>query len=171
MTTDTSSKLDVAKMHELMAHRDPHDQGGHAGHAQAWSKVAPKADSKDIEYTCPMHPQVRQMGPGNCPICGMPLEPVLAMDQTGDSPELRDMTRRFWVGLALTIPVFALEMGAHLMDIHHLIGQQTSNWIQLLFGTPVVLWAGWPFFVRAWASVMNRSLNMFSLIALGTGVA
>jgi Cu+-exporting ATPase len=101
----------------------------------------------------------------------MALEPVVATAPSGDSPELRDMTRRLRVGLALTIPVFALEMGAHLMDIHHLIGQQNSNWIQLLFGTPVALWAGWPFFVRAWASVKNRSLNMFSLIALGTGVA
>ena len=81
------------------------------------------------------------------------------------------MTRRFWVGLALTVPVFVLEMGGHLIDIHHLIGQRTSNWVQLLFGTPVVLSAGWPFFVRAWESVKNRSLNMFSLIALGTGVA
>jgi len=171
MTSDTSSKLDAAKMHEHMAHRGPHDHGAHAGHAQSSPTNAPKADSRDIEYTCPMHPQVRQMGPGNCPICGMTLEPVVAKTQSGDSPELRDMTRRFWVGLALTVPVFALEMGVHLMDIHHLIGQQNSNWIQLLFGTPVVLWAGWPFFVRAWASVKNRSLNMFSLIALGTGVA
>ncbi|TAL66636.1 MAG: copper-translocating P-type ATPase, partial [Burkholderiaceae bacterium] len=99
------------------------------------------------------------------------LEPVVATAGQGESPELRDMTRRFWVGLALTAPVFALEMGGHLVDIHHLIAQQTSNWVQLLLATPVVLWAGWPFFVRAWASVKNRSLNMFSLIALGTGVA
>jgi cation transport ATPase len=130
-----------------------------------------KAAGKDVEYTRPMHPQVRQTGPGNCPICGMRLEPVLATAETGDSPELRDMTRRFWIGLALTVPVFGLEMGGHLFDIHHLIGQQTSNWIQLLFGTPVVLWAGWLFFVRAVASVRNRSLNMFTLIALGTGAA
>lgn len=142
MTSDTSSKLDVANRHEHMAHHGSHDHGADAGHAQASSKHAPSADSKDIEYTCPMHPQVRQMGPGNCPICGMTLEPVVATTPSGDSPELRDMTRRFWVGLALAIPVFALEMGAHLMDVHHLIGQQTLNWIQLLFGTPVVLWAG-----------------------------
>jgi Cu+-exporting ATPase len=133
--------------------------------------MTPKADAKDVEYTCPMHPQVRQIGPGNCPICGMALEPVLATAQAGDSPELRDMMRRFWGGLVLTLPVLVLEMGAHLVDIHHLIGQQTSNWVQLLFGTPVVLWAGWPFFVRAWISVKNRSLNMFTLIALGTGAA
>ncbi len=133
-------------------------------------KPAP-AGTTDVEYTCPMHPEVRQMGPGHCPICGMALEPVVATAGQGESPELRDMTRRFWVGLALTAPVFALEMGGHLVDIHHLIAQQTSNWVQLLLATPVVLWAGWPFFVRAWASVKNRSLNMFSLIALGTGVA
>jgi Cu+-exporting ATPase len=118
-----------------------------------------------------MHPQVRQMGPGHCPICGMALEPVMATADTGESPELRDMTRRFWIGLALTLPVFVLEMGSHLADVHHLIGPQRSNWTQLLLGTPVVLWAGWPFFVRAVASVRNRSLNMFTLIALGTGAA
>ena len=128
-------------------------------------------DRSGVEYTCPMHPQVRQMGPGHCPICGMALEPVLATAEQGESPELRDMTRRFWMGTALTVPVFALEMGGHLFDIHQLIAQQTSNWIQLLLGTPVVLWAGWPFFTRAVASVKNRSLNMFSLIALGTGAA
>jgi Cu+-exporting ATPase len=111
------------------------------------------------------------MGPGSCPICGMALEPVLATAEQGESPELRDMTRRFWMGAALTVPVFALEMGGHLTNLNHLLGQQVSNWIQLLLGTPVVLWAGWPFFVRAAASVRNRSLNMFSLIALGTGAA
>jgi Cu+-exporting ATPase len=118
-----------------------------------------------------MHPQVRQIGPGNCPICGMTLEPVLATEAIGGSPELHDMTRRFWVATALTIPVFVLEMGGHLFDLHRLVMPQTSNWIQLLLGTPVVLWAGWPFFVRAAASVTHRSLNMFSLIALGTGAA
>jgi Cu+-exporting ATPase len=89
----------------------------------------------------------------------------------GDSAELRDMTRRFWIGLALTVPVAALEMGGHLTGLNHFIALQTSNWLQLLLGTPVVLWAGWPFFVRGWASVKNRSLNMFTLIALGTGAA
>ncbi|MDR7294708.1 Cu+-exporting ATPase [Pelomonas aquatica] len=118
-----------------------------------------------------MHPQVRQLGPGSCPICGMALEPVVATAEQGASPELRDMTRRLWIGTALTLPVFALEMGGHLFNIHHLIAQQTSNWVQLLLGTPVVLWAGWPFFTRAVASVRHRSLNMFTLIALGTGAA
>ncbi len=118
-----------------------------------------------------MHPQVRQMGPGSCPICGMALEPVMVTTEGGDSAELRDMTRRFWIGLALTVPVAALEMGGHLTGLNHFIALQTSNWLQLLLGTPVVLWAGWPFFVRGWASVKNRSLNMFTLIALGTGAA
>lgn len=140
-------------------------------HAQAAANPVARGTGDQAEYTCPMHPQVRQMGPGNCPICGMALEPVLATAETGGSPELRDMTKRFWIGTALTVPVFALEMAGHLVDIHHLVAQQTSNWVQLLLGTPVVLWAGWPFFVRAVASVKNRSLNMFSLIALGTGAA
>jgi Cu+-exporting ATPase len=147
-----------------------HGHGQHA-HASAAPKAAPKGDQSQVEYTCPMHPQVRQMGPGNCPLCGMALEPVVATAEQGESPELRDMSRRFWVGTALTVPVFALEMGGHLFNIHHLVAQQTSNWVQLLLGTPVVLWAGWPFFTRAVASVRNRSLNMFSLIALGTGAA
>ncbi len=147
-------------------------QGAHHAPAVAAPlKPAAKGDQSQVEYTCPMHPQVRQMGPGNCPICGMTLEPVLATAEQDDSPELRDMTKRFWIGTALTLPVLALEMGGHLFNIHHLIAQQASNWVQLLLGTPVVLWAGWPFFTRAVASVRNRSLNMFSLIALGTGAA
>jgi Cu+-exporting ATPase len=148
--------------------------GTAAGHTHTTAAVAPVAvvnGERDVEYTCPMHPQIRQMGPGNCPICGMALEPMIATGGTGESPELRDMTRRFWIGLALTVPVFFLEMGGHLFDIGHLVGAQTSNWIQLLFASPVVLWAGWPFFARGWASLKNRSLNMFTLIALGTGAA
>lgn len=122
-------------------------------------------------YTCPMHPQIRQIGPGACPICGMALEPVVMTAQTPPNPELTDFTRRFWIGLARTIPVFALEMGGHLLRIDHLVGPQVSNWIQLLLASPVVLWAGWPFFARGWRSVVNRSLNMFTLVAMGTGVA
>jgi Cu+-exporting ATPase len=149
-------------------HHHPH--GPHHAKVASAAAIAPP-DEQAVEYTCPMHPEVRQMGPGNCPICGMALEPVLATAEQGESPELRDMTRRLWVGLLLTLPVFALEMGGHLTNLNHLLGQQTSNWVQLVLGTPVVLWAGWPFFVRAVASVKNRSLNMFSLIALGTGAA
>lgn len=131
----------------------------------------PDGSHSQAEYTCPMHPQVRQIGPGNCPICGMALEPVLVTAEQGESPELRDMTRRFWVGTALTAPVFALEMGSHFFNLHQLITPQSSNWVQLLLGTPVVLWAGWPFFTRALASLRTRNLNMFTLIALGTGAA
>ena len=153
--------------HSAHAH---HDHSHHAP-VPAPAKASAEGDRSPVEYTCPMHPQVRQMGPGNCPICGMALEPLVATTDQGESPELRDMTRRFWIGLALTVPVFALEMGGHLFDIGHLIGAQTSNAIQMLFGTPVVLWAGWPFFVRGWQSLVHRSLNMFTLIALGTGAA
>ena len=122
-------------------------------------------------YTCPMHPEVRQVGPGSCPICGMALEPMLVSLESGPNEELIDMTRRFWIGLALTVPVFVLEMGGHLFGLTHLIGQRTSNWLQLILATPVVLWAGWPFFQRGWQSLVNRSLNMFTLIAMGTGAA
>lgn len=122
-------------------------------------------------YTCPMHPEVRREGPGDCPICGMALEPETVSADTGPSDELKDMTRRFWIGLVLTLPVFALEMGGHVFGLMHFISQQTSNWIQLLLATPVVVWAGWPFFVRGWRSLVHRSLNMFTLIAIGTGTA
>src|SRR6266487_4075186 len=126
---------------------------------------------EDTIYTCPMHPQIRQVGPGFCPICGMALEPELVSAEAAPNPELADMTRRFWVGLVLTFPVLALEMGGHLTDLHMLLGQKWSNWLQFVFATPVVLWAGWPFFVRGWQSLVTRNLNMFTLIAMGTGVA
>ncbi len=122
-------------------------------------------------YTCPMHPEIRQTEPGPCPICGMALEPEVAPADAVPNPELADMTRRFWIGLALTTPVFALEMGGHLTGLHQWLGQQQSNWSQLFLATPVVLWAGWPFFERAWTSLKTRNLNMFTLIAMGTGVA
>ena len=129
------------------------------------------AVAPDAIYTCPMHPEIRQVGPGSCPICGMALEPVDVTAEQGPNPELVDMTRRFWIALVLTIPVFALEMGQHLMGLGHLVGQTTSNWIQLVLATPVVLWAGAPFFARGWQSIQTRQLNMFTLIALGTGAA
>src|SRR3954469_20867036 len=122
-------------------------------------------------YTCPMHPEVRQVGPGACPICGMALEPMLVGADTGPSEELVDMTRRFWIGLVLPLPVFVLEMGGHLFGVTERLGQQNANWVQLALATPVVLWAGWPFFVRGWRSVVSRTLTMFTLIAMGTGVA
>ncbi|WP_256807558.1 heavy metal translocating P-type ATPase [Bradyrhizobium sp. Bra64] len=122
-------------------------------------------------YTCPMHPQIRQVGPGSCPICGMALEPEVASLETGPNPELADMTRRLWIGGTLALPAVVLEMGGHLAGPHNWIDQTLSNWIQLVFATPVVLWAGWPFFVRGWQSLLTRNLNMFTLIAMGTGVA
>ena len=121
-------------------------------------------------YTCPMHPEVRQVGPGSCPICGMALEPEqVSLDQAPD-PELIDMTRRFWIALVLTLPVFVIEMGSHL-GFGHLVSPDWSNWISLILATPVVLWAGAPFFERGWRSLLTRNLNMFTLIAMGTGVA
>lgn len=122
-------------------------------------------------YTCPMHPQIRQIGPGACPICGMALEPDIVSLESGPNPELADMSRRFWIGLALSIPVLILEMGGHFAGLHTLIAPRVSNWLQLILTTPVVLWAGWPFFERGWASLRSRNLNMFTLIAMGTGVA
>ena len=132
---------------------------------------APEAVPEGTIYTCPMHPQIRQVGPGSCPICGMALEPELVSTETGPNPELADMSRRFWVSLALALPVVALEMGGHLTNLHMLLGQKASNWLQFLLATPVVLWGGWPFFVRGWQSLVTRNLNMFTLIAMGTGVA
>ncbi|HEY8189059.1 MAG TPA: heavy metal-binding domain-containing protein, partial [Micavibrio sp.] len=98
-----------------------------------------------------MHPQIRQKGPGSCPICGMALEPEIVTGEEGPNHELIDMQRRFWVGLLLALPVVFLEMGAHVFNLH-IVDPQLSNWLQGALGTPVVLWAGWPFFHRAWAS-------------------
>jgi P-type Cu+ transporter len=122
-------------------------------------------------YICPMHPEIRQAGPGSCPICGMALEPDVVSLDAAPNPELTDMTRRFWIGAILSVPPVVLEMGGHLAGHHGLIDPALSNWIQLVFATPVVLWAGWPFFVRGWQSLITRNLNMFTLIAIGTGVA
>ena len=134
--------------------------------------AAPKPPTADgAIYTCPMHPQIRQVGPGSCPICGMALEPETVTADSGPNPELRDMSLRFWVALALAAPVFALEMGGHLLGHRLMVGPRVSNWIQFALATPVVLWAGWPFFVRGVASLRARSLNMFTLIAMGVGVS
>jgi Cu+-exporting ATPase len=132
---------------------------------------APPAAAEGVIYTCPMHPEVRKLGPGICPICGMALEPEVATAEPQANPELVDMTRRFWIGLVLALPVMALEMGGHFTGLHELLGQQVSNWLQFALATPVVLWGGWPFFVRGWQSLRTGNLNMFTLIAMGTGVA
>ncbi len=120
-------------------------------------------------YTCPMHPEVRQEKPGNCPLCGMALEPESIRMEEGTNPEYKDMRYRFWVSLILTLPVFILAMGEHIFI--QAMTARLSIWIQMILATPVVLWGGWPFFQRGWQSLKTRHLNMFTLIAIGTGVA
>jgi len=122
-------------------------------------------------YTCPMHPEIRQEGPGTCPICGMALEPEVMTADTAPNPELADMSRRFWIGLVLSIPVMAIEWGGMLAGTGQWVTPAVANYVQFAFATPVVLWAGWPFFVRGYQSLVTRNLNMFTLIAMGTGVA
>ncbi|HKS76694.1 MAG TPA: copper-translocating P-type ATPase, partial [Terriglobales bacterium] len=126
-----------------------------------------------VEYTCPMHPQIVRPGPGACPICGMALEPRTVTAVEEENPELRDMTRRFWVSLALTAPLLAIAMADMLpgMPVKSALPLGRLEWLELVLATPVVLWGGWPFFQRGWASIVNRSTNMFTLIAMGTGVA
>jgi Cu+-exporting ATPase len=121
-------------------------------------------------WTCPMHPEIRRDGPGSCPICGMALEPLEPVAEEGPNPELIDMSRRFWVSLALSVPLLAITMGAELLG-WELVPMRLSNWLQLALATPVVLWGGWPFFDRFWASLKTRNLNMFTLIGLGVGAA
>ena len=136
------------------------------------AEAAPPAPVKPgAIYTCPMHPEIRQVGPGSCPICGMALEPAEISLDSGPNEELQDMTRRFWIGLVIALPVVALEMGSHLVDLHAIVSPQMSAWLQMAFASPVVLWAGWPFFVRGAQSIARRTLNMFTLIAIGTGAA
>jgi Cu+-exporting ATPase len=127
----------------------------------------------EVLWTCPMHPQIVRNAPGNCPICGMTLEPMTPSAGDTENPELRDMTRRFWVGVALSLPLLAIAMAEHFdrAALDTLLSPRVAVWVQLLLGTPAVLWGGWPFFQRGWASVVTRRLNMFTLIALGTGVA
>ncbi len=134
-------------------------------------KSPPQPSAAGTIYTCPMHPQIRQAGPGHCPICGMALEPEVATADTGPSPERADMERRLWIGVVLAVPVVILEMGGHLANLHMMVPPALSAWVQFALATPVVLWAGSPFFVRAAQSLQTRNLNMFTLIAMGTGVA
>ena len=142
---------------------------GHHGHDQGRQPPAPAAPGS--KYTCPMHPEVVKDGPGSCPICGMALEPMSVSREKPENEELKDMSRRFWLGLCLALPLFLMEMGAHLFGFHLPFDVRTGGFIQLGLATPVVLWAGAPFFARGWASVVTRNLNMFTLIALGTGAA
>ena len=125
------------------------------------------------QYTCPMHPEIVQDAPGDCPICGMALEPVLVGEDQDDNHELIDMTRRFWVSLIFTVPVFLIAMGDLLpqQPVSAILSTTARPWVELLLATPVVLWGSWPFFVRGWRSVVTRNLNMFTLIGLGVAVA
>ncbi|MQA65973.1 MAG: heavy metal translocating P-type ATPase [Alphaproteobacteria bacterium] len=138
----------------------------------ALEPLAPAAASRTI-YTCPMHPEIRRDAPGSCPICGMALEPLQVTAETGPSPEFLDMSRRFWVSLVLTLPLLLLAMGDLLpfWPEEGIVSPVIDRWVQFVLATPVLLWGGWPFFERAWQSVLNRSLNMFTLIGMGTGVA
>ncbi len=144
------------------------------GRARKASVPRPSAEyDRPVEYTCPMHPEIVRIGSASCPICGMDLEPTTVTAEEGPSPELQSMTQRFWVSLALTIPVFVVGMSEMIpgQPIQSFAPEWALNWFQFLIATPVVLWGGWPFFVRGWASLVNRSLNMFTLIAIGTGAA
>jgi len=125
------------------------------------------------EYTCPMHPEIVRTAPGSCPICGMALEPRTAAATEAENPELYDMTRRFWVSLALTTPLLVIAMASMLweMPLHRILPGAVLPWLEFALATPVVLWGGWPFFQRFWTSLINRSPNMFTLIGMGTGVA
>jgi Cu+-exporting ATPase len=138
----------------------------------ALEPLAPAPASRTI-YTCPMHPEIRRDAPGSCPICGMALEPLQVTAETGPSPEFLDMSRRFWVSLVLTLPLLLLAMGDLLpfWPEEGIVSPVIDRWVQFVLATPVLLWGGWPFFERAWQSVVNRSLNMFTLIGMGTGVA
>ncbi len=136
-------------------------------------KPAPSPAANPVEYTCPMHPEIVRPGPGSCPICGMALEPRTAVAEEQENPEIVSMTRRFWTSVALAIPVLALGMSDRIpgRPVQRVLSMHAIGWIQFVLAMPVVIWAGWPFFERGWASLVNRSLNMFSLIALGTGTA
>jgi len=162
-----------ASTHEAHAHREQVPDSGSRGHDRP-NQAPPEPTQSFVRYTCPMHPEVVSDEPGNCPKCGMALEPMQATGgDEEENPALVSMTRRFWVSLALTLPVFVMEMAQHLGGAALLksLSPRTLVWIQLVLATPVVVWGGWPFFQRGWASLVHRSLNMFTLIAIGTGVA
>jgi Cu+-exporting ATPase len=140
----------------------------------ALEPLTPLMPSSKTEWTCPMHPEIVQDSPGICPICGMALEPKTVSAEEEENPELVDMSRRFRVSVILTIPVVIIAMGGLIPGVSSLlkmIPHGIAKWLELFLATPVVLWGGWPFFVRGWQSVINRSPNMFTLIGLGTGVA
>ncbi len=146
-----------------------HAHHGHAMHGGP--PVDPSTVPAGSKWTCPMHPEIVRDGPGSCPICGMALEPMMPSADAGPNPELIDMSRRFWIGAVLALPVLALEMGRHFLGVDNIVPPVWNGWLQFILATPVVLWAGFPFFERGYQSLKTRNLNMFTLIALGTGVA
>src|SRR5689334_23280947 len=168
--SDDAGPTDFGHAHK--GHESGHEVHAAASPATATDAAAGAVAGEVAEWTCPMHPEIRRSAPGSCPICGMALEPVTVTADSGPSPELADMTRRFWVAAALAIPVLVLGMGADLVPaFRDTIPAGVSAWIQLVLATPVVLWAGLPFFERGWTSLRTLKLNMFTLIAMGTGVA
>lgn len=163
-----TARAGIAGTHEA----DTLDHSGHeTGRHDHASASSPTTAAPGSQWTCPMHPEIVRDGPGACPICGMALEPMTPGAGDEPNPELQYMQRRFLVGVILSLPLLVIEMGGHFFGIAKLIPPALNPWVQMALSTPVVLWAGWPFFQRGAASVVNRSLNMFSLIALGTGVA
>jgi Cu+-exporting ATPase len=172
-----ASKAPAAKAAIYTCPMDPEVRQDHPGACpkcgMALEPDVPPAPATRIEYTCPMHPEIVRSDPGSCPICGMALEPRTAFVEEEANPELVSMTRRFWVSVALTIPVLFLGMSDMIsgQPLRHVLSMRAIAWLELLLATPVALWGGWPFFERGWASVVNRSLNMFTLIAIGTGTA
>ncbi len=164
----------AAAPEEYAGHAAPADKKG-PPHAHGHNRPAPAGSVErvppGIKWTCPMHPEVVRNGPGACPICGMALEPMTPAVGSGPNPELTDMSRRFWIGAALAAPVLVLEMGRHVFAIDRIVPAHWNPWLQFALATPVVLWAGFPFFERGYRSLQTRNLNMFTLIALGTGVA
>src|SRR5579864_3957814 len=172
-----SAKTAAAGLADYVCPMDPEVHEGEPGACpkcgMALEPAVPAAPSIKTEYVCPMHPQIVRPEPGSCPICGMALEPRLVTAEEQENPELTSMTRRFWVSVALTAPVLVAAMGAYLpgAPLEKLISARALTWVELILATPVVLWGGWPFFVRGWQSIINRSLNMFTLIGLGVAVA
>jgi Cu+-exporting ATPase len=162
------------RVHTCPMHPDVHQEGPgkRPKCGMALEPVTPAATPAQTEWVCPMHPEVVRDAPGSCPICGMALEPRSASAEDEESPELLDMTRRFRVSVVLAVPLLAVAMGDLIpgRPLEHLASPRLLSWLELAIATPAVLWGGWPFFVRAWQSVVNRSLNMFTLIGLGVAV-
>ena len=167
--TAAASALHTCPMHPEIRQQGP---GSCPKCGMALEPVAVAPPATRTEYVCPMHPQIVRSEPGSCPICGMALEPR-TVTGVEDNAELRDMTRRFWISTTISVPLLALAIDDMVpgAPLRHIMSARLMAWAQLLLATPVVLWGGWPFFVRGWASLVNRSLNMFTLIALGVGMA